>query len=96
MEELERRSIQYLRRLPSIPVPVSAGGADKEKSKKRASEEVEEEGEERRKEDVVVPMKVDDEDGDVAVFEDEVEETKGGKGGEVDTVSKDRECTLIL
>jgi len=96
VEELERRSIQYLRRVPSVLTPASAGKGDKEKTKKKPSEEVEEEGEERKKEAVVVPMKVDDEDGDVAVFEDEVEEVKGGKGGEVDTVLKDRESISLL
>lgn len=87
VEEVERRSINYLRRLPtpSILVPV-LGSAEKKKAS--LEEEGEEEGEERKKDAEETPMVVEDDDADVAVF-DEVEEAKGGKD-EIDPVLKDR------
>ena len=58
VEELERRSIRYYRRIPNPPSTLLAGrDGDDKKQVKRETEDAEEEGEERKKD--VEPMAVD-------------------------------------
>ena len=86
VEELERRSIRYYRRVPVTLPAALAGreGEDKKQSKKEA-EDGEEDGEERKKE--AEPMVVDEPE----VASDAAKGIKGEK----DPTVRDRECRGI-